>query len=122
MAYPSHNVDLFKRIARERLDDAGFLQKHGRGSAAVYLGGYVIECALKALILAAVPRDREEEVMGTFRGPGGHKYDYLQHQLLTAGGAPIPQNVRDDLVNVAGWQVARRYIPHAAMSETLSNR
>lgn len=37
-------------IASERLQDAKVLLKNGRYNGAVYSGGYVIECLLKAVI------------------------------------------------------------------------
>ena len=46
-----------RMLARERLRDARLLLKHGRYSAAYYLGGYVIECALKACVDKQIKRN-----------------------------------------------------------------
>jgi HEPN domain-containing protein len=40
----------FERLTDERLDDARTLLAAGRWSAAYYLAGYAVECALKACI------------------------------------------------------------------------
>lgn len=45
-----------QRLADERLADAQALANAGRWSAAYYLGGYAVECGLKACILAFVER------------------------------------------------------------------
>jgi HEPN domain-containing protein len=39
-----------RKIARERLNDAKELLKAGRYDSAIYLGGYVVEIALKSRI------------------------------------------------------------------------
>ena len=53
--------DLLRQIAECRRDDARSLARAGRYAAAVYLGGYAVECALKVSIckildLEALPR------------------------------------------------------------------
>ncbi len=58
----------FYRAARQRFDDALLLLEMERTTAAVYLSGYIVECMLKALILSAVPREQEAEILGMFRG------------------------------------------------------
>ena len=50
------NRTQLQRLADERLADAHCLAGVGRWSAAYYLGGYAVECALKACILAFVER------------------------------------------------------------------
>src|SRR5438552_2559521 len=46
----------FQRLAEVRLTDARVLLRRGRYSAAYYLAGYVIECALKACIARSTKR------------------------------------------------------------------
>jgi HEPN domain-containing protein len=117
MAEHSKHVRLFKRIARERLNDAEFLREGGRNSAAVYLGGYGIECALKAAVLASVPRSHEIEVLGTFRGLAAHSFDHLRRQYLRSGGASLPQEIQEALADVSGWAVSQRYNPERVSAE-----
>jgi HEPN domain-containing protein len=40
----------FQRLSDERLEDAAVLFEAGRHSAAYYMSGYAIECALKACV------------------------------------------------------------------------
>jgi uncharacterized protein with von Willebrand factor type A (vWA) domain len=40
----------FQQLARLRLDEAKLLARENQASGAYYLGGYAIECALKARI------------------------------------------------------------------------
>ena len=44
------NRDDLKELTHQRLQDARVLLEHERFSAAYYLAGYVVECALKACI------------------------------------------------------------------------
>jgi len=43
-------AEAWLRVAQERAVDARTLYNQGRGVAAVYLAGYVVECALKAYL------------------------------------------------------------------------
>lgn len=62
-----------RRLARERLRDAEALLAHGRYGAAFYMGGYVVELALKARICRTLgwpefPEKRAEfQALTTFR-------------------------------------------------------
>jgi len=47
---------MFQRLAHERIEDAEALYAAGRYSAAYYLAGYSIECALKAAICRKLQR------------------------------------------------------------------
>jgi HEPN domain-containing protein len=46
----------FKKLALTRLDDARVLLKNRRYSAAYYVAGYVVECALKACLAKKTQR------------------------------------------------------------------
>lgn len=66
----SPNVRRFLRANLRRQDEASFLLNEGNYStAAVYLGGYAVECALKALILAGEPSARHATTLASFREP-----------------------------------------------------
>jgi hypothetical protein len=64
-------------VAQQRFDDALSLLEMGRTAAALYLVGYSVECMLKALILAVMPRGQEEEVLSMSRGALAHDYDVV---------------------------------------------
>ncbi|MBC8232851.1 HEPN domain-containing protein, partial [bacterium] len=41
---------VYEQTSRRMLNDARFLLKHGRWHSTVYLGGYAVECKLKAAV------------------------------------------------------------------------
>jgi hypothetical protein len=45
----------FEALADARIDEARVLLQGGRYDGAVYLGGYAVECALKAVITKGIP-------------------------------------------------------------------
>ncbi|MBI3362419.1 MAG: HEPN domain-containing protein [Chloroflexi bacterium] len=75
--------------SRRRLEDARACLEKGRWIAAIYLGGYAVECALKAYICLQEGKDdfRETQVyqQGAVVGRAGHN---LQ-TLYNAAGAPV---------------------------------
>src|SRR5438105_1342271 len=76
-------IRLFQRAADQRLTTAEFRLEHGYYLDAVYLAGYSVECALKALILKRTAR-RDFAAMWvslTKVGSKGHDYDYLKELL-----------------------------------------
>jgi HEPN domain-containing protein len=105
------NRDDFRRLTETRLEDAKALFTAGRFDAAYYLGGYAVECALKALICA---NTRE------FDFPPKDAKDYYTHdlvKLLTIAGLEnslkevFRDNQRlDEYWNVVkDWKEDRRY-------------
>ena len=117
MAAGSKHVRLFLRTAAERLTDAEALYQSDRyggavylgGCGAVYLGGYVAECGLKAMLLAAVPRYGEGEVLASFRGAAAHSLYRLRGRYLNSRGAQFPAEVQRDFAVLADWTVDLRY-------------
>lgn len=77
---------------------------------AVYIGGYAVECALKAVLLARTPRAKHQKVKDTFRGQSGHNFDWLRAQLL-ARGVTLPVEVSRNLGKVDWWSTDLRYQP-----------
>jgi HEPN domain-containing protein len=53
----------FRRAAIQRLTTAEFLLENGYNLDAQYLGGYTVECALKALIIAKTPAAELDKVV-----------------------------------------------------------
>ena len=86
---------LFYRIAAQRLPEARWILDTSDGTfttVAVYIGGYAVECALKAVLLARTPRTRHQKVKETFRGQVGHDFDWLRAQIR-ARGVSLPVEV-----------------------------
>lgn len=105
----SKNARLFYRAAKQRLADAAFLMEHGRTTAAVYLGGYGVECMLKALLLSAVSTSKEREIVETFRGRQGHDYNWLLKAYRRQKSPQVPADMMRHFSRVNSWSVDMRY-------------
>ena len=111
MAMPQdEDARKFHRAATERLEDARTLAVAGRHQGALYLAGYAIECALKALLLERTPPKRRAVLLLTFRGVGGHDYGRLRVRLAERGVLPGPRE-RAAFVDVRRWDTSLRYDP-----------
>jgi len=91
------------QISNDRLKDATVLLKNIRYNGAVYLGGYVIECLLKAAICARLRRDTLPSEYRT------HDLDSLMRSSglfpsMAANASLYPQYIR-----IKVWSVALRY-------------
>ena len=84
-----------------------------RTTAAVYLAGYSVECILKALILAVVPRAQEADILGMFRGARAHNYDWLLRLYAERGSARLPPDLAPHFARVNTWSTDMRYSPGA---------
>jgi HEPN domain-containing protein len=104
---PLSSRDL-QRAAKQRLTTAEFLLRHGYALDAMYLGGYAVECTLKALILEVTPVSEREDVRQRISsGAKMHSAEVLG-QILKGRSRPIPL----DLVKRfrrCGWSTALRY-------------
>jgi HEPN domain-containing protein len=113
----------FERAAEHRLKAARFLHDHGYHHDAVYLGGYAVECALKALILRRTARRDHEGMMEKLAGVGrkGHDFEYLRSALQSKGVAmsriPRGDNVWEFFQAVQSWSVSMRYEPSEVEAE-----
>jgi HEPN domain-containing protein len=91
------------QISRERFVDARVLLKQKRYNGAVYLGGYIIECLLKAAICVQLRRDTL---------PGEYRTHELGRLLRSSG---LMQDLRSDAIllvrysTVEEWNVEIRY-------------
>jgi len=97
----------FQRAAMQRYTTAEFLLENKYNLDAMYLGGYTVECTLKALILDATPEDDREGMFD--RICSGHQMHYPEtlKAILVDLGRPIPL----DLVRRfrrSGWSTALR--------------
>lgn len=100
----------FRRVARQRRDEARFLLANDYTNASTYLAGYAVECMLKALILKNTPVKFHKAVVESFRGKGGHNFETLKH-LLTQRGVVFPKVISAALGRVAHWTTDLRYEP-----------
>ena len=97
----------FQQVALDRFADAKALLTAGRYNGAYYLGGYAVECALKACIAKLT-------LAGDF--PPKNSKDYYTHnlkELLTA--SKLKSDLEQDSVLraewsfISGWSEATRY-------------
>lgn len=101
----------FYQSAKQRFDDAQFLYDGGRNTAAVYLAGYVVECALKALILAGVPKQKRLKTIKSFHGSKAHDFVWLKKEYFRSGGAGFPPEISESFSRVNTWSTNMRYNP-----------
>jgi len=84
MALPkSTEARVYYRSAKQRLEDAIVLERADRMTGAVYLGGYGIECILKAMILDILTTRPRQTMLKEFRGGRAHNYDWLREQYVS---------------------------------------
>ena len=86
-------------IAERRRGDASVLLQKKRYDGAVYLGGYVIECLLKAAICQWIGAERLPERYMT------HDLNWLREQAALVMEPRLRKSWRD----VAIWDVTARY-------------
>jgi hypothetical protein len=107
---PPDNPQKFFRVATQRYEEAQFLFEGERYLAAIYIGGYAIECGLKALILETEPRNGRAELAASFRGSEWHNLNWLVEGYIKRGGSRLPREIRTDLTYVHDeWSVDLRY-------------
>ena len=108
----------YYRVADKRLEDAQLiLAKLGRTTVAVYLAGYVVECLLKALILAATPAPDRAAMGRRFVGQKAHDLEVLAGWYRHATGRKLPADITKLLVLVRTWTTDLRYDPTEAKLE-----
>jgi hypothetical protein len=103
------NPQHWLRVADQRLVAAQFLFDNRFFLDSAYIAGYVVECALKGVVMARTPLSRRREVIEIeFGGRRGHDYHYLQH-LLRLRGVSIPPTVADAVRRMVRWSTDLRY-------------
>ncbi len=103
----ANNLDL-KKITKSRLKSVKILIPSGDYEGAVYMMGYVLECALKALIckrlnLSKYP-DEKGEIAKFFKT---HKFD----PLLILSGLSNTFSLNGDLAKAQNWSDFTKYYP-----------
>ncbi len=106
-------INLYWRVAVQRFEEAQILHgEHDLGTAAVYLAGYSVECALKALLLSTYPAGRCKKVIESFRGKAGHDFESLKAKYLRRPNATtFPSALIGSFSVVRSWDTELRYKP-----------
>lgn len=99
----------YLRAAEQRFSSASLLLERSLTVDAVYLGGYVVECAMKGLILARTSRANWPATLERItRGSAGHDLVRLRRFLQQRGCTP-PAEAAEALRRLASWTVDLRY-------------
>jgi HEPN domain-containing protein len=103
------DIRKFERAALQRQAAAELLLEHGYHLDATYLAGYVVELALKALILRRTPKNARDSAWESITAAGakGHSLEYLKH-LLNKTGCSVPREMTERL-RVVAWSTDLRY-------------
>jgi hypothetical protein len=98
----------FQHAAAQRLNAAEALLKPGLTLDAQYIGGYVVECSLKAFILHATPTAEQPEKLNKITaGAKMHSPDVLLGELRDLGIALPPEIAKR--MRKFKWQTGLRY-------------
>src|SRR5438046_4802102 len=92
----------FYRVAHQRFEDGEILFENNRTTGAMYLAGYAVECALKALLFTSIPPSQHARLLRSFSGKMGHDYEWLKGRLR-ANGVAIPAEAARRLRFVSSW-------------------
>jgi HEPN domain-containing protein len=98
----------FLKAAAQRLATAEFLLKNDYTLDAMYLAGYCVECALKALILERTRDDEKTERLRSLSaGASMHNPESLAGKLKELG-SPVDRQLLKRLIR-SGWSTSLRY-------------
>jgi HEPN domain-containing protein len=111
------HVRRFQPAADQRLTTAEFLLENDFHLDAVYLAGYAVECAMKALILRWTSKGKFADMLQqlTEVGAKGHDFEYLKGLLKQQRGgsgkkdAEILGELARQLKEVTSWSTDLRY-------------
>jgi HEPN domain-containing protein len=110
---------VMRRIARERLKDAEVLLNAGRYDGAIYLGGYVVELALKSRICKTLRWRDFPQTSGEFKNFQSFKtHDLIVLFALSGVEDKIKTRHLADWSAVASWNPESRYNPIGSASRT----
>ena len=105
----------YSRVAKQRLDEADLiLQRLELWAVAQYVGGYAVECMLKALVIEVTPQNRRppagDDMLAWMKKDFGHDLNALR-AYAGRRGARMPRDVSSDFVFVSTWDPQSRYEP-----------
>ena len=96
--------------ANHRYEDAVILLDNRRTNGSIYLAGFAVECALKALIMAnSTPKERSK-LLEKLKKEHGHNLDALRKELARRG-MHMPEEVIDAYRRLNTWHSNARYDP-----------
>lgn len=107
-----------RTLAEERLTDAEALRTAERFDGAVYLGGYVVELALKARICVTLGWDGFPETNSEFqayRSFRTHDLDVLLH--LSGKEREVKETLFAEWSSVTSWTPEKRYEPAGSATD-----
>ena len=108
-----------RKIARVRLKDAEALLRAGRYDGAIYLGGYVVELALKSRICKTLKWTGFPQTRGEFQSFQSFKTHDLDVLLSSSGVEDkIKAKYLAEWSAVASWDPEARYNPIGSASKT----
>ncbi|WP_310821270.1 HEPN domain-containing protein [Stratiformator vulcanicus] len=99
---------LYRGLAVRRREDADVLVAAERYSGAIYLGGYVAECVLKALILRHTAAGQETQALNEVKSIG-HNLERLKTRAIETGSVHFPAEVIRALNSLNYWSSELRY-------------
>jgi hypothetical protein len=108
---PEEWIKRFLKAAQQRYTTAEFLHAQGMFIDQAYLTGYVVECALKALILNDTPRSSRQEALDSLRrGASSHDFEHLK-AAYQRGGRQFPKEGTKILRRLVKyqWSTSGRY-------------
>ncbi len=103
------NAVTLSKVAIHRYDDADCLMNAKRYNAAIYLGGYAVECMLKSLLVTRTPASKTEDIQDFFRGNLGHNLEQIL-KAIRDRGENFPKTIARQLQSINKiWSVNIRY-------------
>jgi HEPN domain-containing protein len=106
-----HDSDIRKlvRAAKQRFESSEILFRNEAFHDSMYLAGYVVEIALKALVLTRIPISKRQLFeRNALRGSRTHDFDYLW-DLIKQRGMTLPIAVAEALQRIRSWRIDLRY-------------
>ncbi len=76
----------------------------------MYMAGYGVECAMKAVLLASAPGSQHARILKSFYGKIGHDFEWLKKEM-TRRGVTIDADAGRHLRRVNTWTTELRYVP-----------
>jgi hypothetical protein len=111
MSGRAQDVRKFLRAAELRLKAAEFLFEHGFHLDSMYLGGYAVECGLKALILRRTPLGMYDATYAAITtGRVAHNFGFLRARLQRSPvNCSVPDAIGRSFRSVSSWSSDLRY-------------
>lgn len=111
----------FYHVAQQRMEEAKLLFDHQRFRAAQYLGGYTVECILKALLLASAKKRERDRILEGFRGHKAHNLEDLRNRYARETGGGFPPAFSEAFQFALSWSPDLRYQPGKGDQEEVND-